>query len=650
MQSQISNQPSQGSLQFVKDLYSLSQKPESQQFVTGIYQMAVGGQPLDDVKANQIASAVSPYLPQPVQSNPFAQNGPFNMMGTAGVPPPAMGGFNMGMGQPAFNPGPIPGTVATAGKKQFYTESDFRNLLSQGKHVCHKQIGGNSDRKGSYCCAEVKTYNQSVPADQQVCATHNRSKKGAAPAMNGAGMASAFSGMSNMSFAPPIGMVGQQQMGGGGMFGQQPQQQQQAPWQPQQQQNPTMGMGGVPNQTMPWQNQQIPGLNINQPNSSTSQGVMPPGLGVITQQNPMGTSGPAIMPLNGMNSSQQNSNPFVINSSPSVGLVGPGTQQQATQQQPTQQQFSPMFQQGPNGQQIQQNGTPQQFQGMTPQQQFNPASQINAPQINIPSIGGVSSTQQQQSVVPPQISIPGLNQAVQSTQQQPQQINMFGQPNGSQMQLNALGGVANIPQSQFQNSGMNQAQSMMNTPQSSGQLGLQNGSVTITQPVVNQQGQVAPVPIPTINMGFNPNQQQNVSMISQSGNSGIDSLNQSMNNMSFTSIPQGLVLPQGAIPQSQHTFFTRKLGEEEFMFSTDPVASGLVFENSINGPVCIGKVSTTVNNSSNPLPPEFKNMIGLSFTIDNDNWLKMRSINKKEFSQGSTETEQISDEYQGEDS
>ena len=470
------------SLEFVKSLYSLSSNQQSQHLITGIYQMGFSLQPLDDTKANQIAQAVAPFLPQQQSQNPLSGSG-FNMMG---FPGPTIGGYQMNA--PSINPVPITGTVSnTAGKKPFYSEQDFRNMLAQGKSVCHKTIAGNSERKGSHCCVEIKIFNPQLPADQQVCAIHNKAKKGTT-AMNGTSIANSFT---NMQFAPPIGLPNQTPIGG----------MQQQPWQNQQTQINTM-------QQQPWQNQQIQGLNQQQLTPVAS--VIAPGLGLLNKS--------------GVTSQQmQNSNPFSIGSNHNVGLTPPPS-----------------------------------------------------------SLGGVANIQM------PTISM--NQQTIPSS-------------------FNSLNGIANI---QIPTISINQQQTIPSS--------------------FNSLGGVANIQIP--------------GMIIQQPQISIPSLTSSMNNMS---VGQQFIQPIQQNLTNQDDFFIRKMGNNEFYFNSNPIVSGIVFENTINGIVCIGRIGTTVNNDGTQLPADFKSMIGNSFTIDHDNWLNSKNIVKKDTSIVIKCDENIQNDYQADD-
>lgn len=572
---QTQNSPS---LEFVKSLHSLSSNQQSQHLVSGICQMGFSSQPLDDEKAKQIAQAVAPFLPQQQPQNPFAAGG-FNMMGTAGVPPPSIGGYQMSA--PSFNPGPIPGAVATgAGSKPKYTEQDFRNMLAQGKSVCSACIK-SGDRKGCYCCVEIKTYNSQLPADQQICPTHGKTKK-AANSMNGAGVVNAFTNMGNMQFAPPIGLPNQTPIGG----------MQQQPWQQQ--------MGGIQQQQqpsqMPWQTQQIPGLNQQQLTPIAS--VMAPGLGLINQQNQNGMQQqPQIPALNGIGG-QQNSNPFSISSNPTVGLTPPnnGMQQQF--------QSNPMIQQPQQSQPWQQSSPAMQNQQQSVQ---IPTFSMNQqqPQTSFNPLGGVANSQ-----------IPGMS-VQQTSQQMPLQsapiptISMSFQQQ-PQTSFNSMSGSSNI-----QTSGMTSVQS--------------NGIPQISIPSLTSSMSNMSMSQPNIQL---PSVQQN-----QFGQNMIPQIQP-------VSLPQQQ--PVSAAP-SQGEFFSRKMGNEDFYFNTDPVVSGVVFENTVSGIVCVGRIGTTVNNDGNQLPSNFKEMIGHSFTLDHDNWLTSKGISKKDTSAVTRTEENIPEDFQADD-
>lgn len=534
MQTQVSSD----SLEFVKRLYALSSNQQSQHLVTGIYGMGSSMQPLDDAKANQIAQAVAPFLPQQQAPNPFASNG-FGTMGPPGLTTPSINGYQMGA--PAFTPGPIPGAVGAGGSKDKpkYTEQDFRNFLAQGKVVCG-QTFKSGERKDFYCCVEVKTPNSQLPMDKQICPTHGKTKKGST-GMNASGIASAFSSMSNMQFAPPVALPGQTSM--------QPQQQQ-MPWQSQQSQ---------PNQmtTMPWQQTPL----TQQQNLTPVASVTAPGLGFLNQQN-----------------NQQQS-------------ITAGMQPQMQQQSTT--------------------------AGMQPQMQ-----------LQIPSLPGLSSQMQQQT------PSAGMQQQTQFSPMFQQQVDNTVSVPQIQQPFNSLGGATQLP-----NSNPYSIQS--------------NPSVGLTPPNMMQQ------PIQTISLST-PQQQQPMNL-SIPGISGIPSVtvqNQpsivsAMSNLSLqqqNSVPVQQQMPVPVQTQVQGEFFVRCMGTEEFYFNSDPTVSGLVFERTINGPVCIGRIATVVNNDGKQLPAEFKSMIGHSFTIDHDNWLKSKNIQKKDSTVTLRSEESIPEDFQADDS
>jgi hypothetical protein len=77
------------------------------------------------------------------------------------------------------------------------------------------------------------------------------------------------------------------------------------------------------------------------------------------------------------------------------------------------------------------------------------------------------------------------------------------------------------------------------------------------------------------------------------------------------------------------TYFSRYLGDKAYTFNTNILASGLVFENSPGGIVCIGVVGNTVGNNTNPLPPDFLSMINQTLTDEQENWLLQMNITKQ---------------------
>ena len=115
------------------------------------------------------------------------------------------------------------------------------------------------------------------------------------------------------------------------------------------------------------------------------------------------------------------------------------------------------------------------------------------------------------------------------------------------------------------------------------------------------------------------------------------------------SVGQQFIQPIQQNLTNQDDFFIRKMGNNEFYFNSNPIVSGIVFENTINGIVCIGRIGTTVNNDGTQLPADFKSMIGNSFTIDHDNWLNSKNIVKKDTSIVIKCDENIQNDYQADD-
>lgn len=547
------------SLEFVNNLYTLCANPESYQYIAGIAGIGVNKQPLDQNIAQKAASELSKFLPQKQPD----QTASFGVMSLNSIPPPAIGGYQMNT--PSFNPGGIPGTVASSSAKNFYTEADFRQLINSGKVVCHRTIGGNSARKGSYCCSEVKSVDHSKPMDQQCCNTHNRASK-SKTSMNTNGIASAFNNLSNTQFAVPLGM----NQGGMGMMNQStntgipglsiPSNNQQS-WNQQGIQN----QFNQPQQGIQPLNQQGMQNQFNQPQSNNS-------VGLVTQQNPMGYQHVQIPSLSGLSQNnqtpnqqmnntsylsqtpnQQSSNPFIIPSNSNSGLIPPPNVS-----------LSPVFQQQ--------------------QQPFSlnlTGSSLQTPQI------------------------PNL-------QMQPNQFS--NQSAGQQISSSSYGG--NLPN-----------------------INLNDNHLTTS------------VTLPSINLSNPMNLQNSQQSSSQQFSilSSNDSINSTISGLSALSLGNSQVNQQSS-QLNTGEFFMRKFGNEEYYFNTDPIVTGLIFENTLNGMVCIGNVKTSVKNDGSELPNTFKSIIGTSFTIDHENWLKMKGIQKKDIELVRESTEQISDEYLPEDS
>lgn len=575
------------SLEFVNNLYTLCKNPESYRYIAGVASMGVQNSPLDQNVAQTAANELSKYLPQK-QPDQMASFGAFGgVMGVNGVPPPAIGGYQMSA--PAFNPGGIPGTVASSSAKNFYTEADFRNLINSGKVVCHRTIAGNSARKGSYCCSEVKNVDQSKPMDQQCCNTHNRASK-SKTAMSSNSIASAFTNLANTQFAAPLGMnqngMMSQPMNGG-----------------MQSNIPGLNIPGVnmqnqfnqPQQGLqPW-NQPQQQMNNMQPSNS---------MGLVTQQNPMGQQQIQIPPLPGLNQNSQT---------------------------PNQQMSNPMSQQNPMGQQMS-NPLSQQIQipslpglnlnNQTPNQQMsNPLGQQNHMSQQMSNPMGQQNSSSNPFIIP---SNPGVNLSA------PSQQNNFNQQMQTPFNFNSQQNPSNSQQP---------LAPMFQQPQMQ-QFNSQIPSINLNSAPSQTQMQQFNPQIPSINL-------TNMPSITPLATSNFnDSLNSTINGMGNLSLGNSQMQPSQQMQQSNvGEFFMRRLGNEEFYFNTDPIVTGLVFENSLNGMVCIGRIGTAVKNDGSELPPDFKGLLGSGFTIDHENWLSMKGISKKESEIMRESTEQISDEY-----
>lgn len=636
------------STEFVTNLHMLCGNPETYQKIIEIAQYGTSKTQLDPSAIQNIATIFDRVLPQTsIQSN----SGMPSFAGPMGVNfgPPAINGYQMSA--PSFNPGAIPGQVVTAAGKtaNFYTETDFRNMINSGKQVCCKVWGPTSAKKGGYCCGEIKSYDQSKPADQQLCNTHNRSSKSKTPAMSSTGIANAFTNF-GQTFAQPLGM---QQ----GMI------------------NPSMtpqGFGSIPNNGMQ-QNQigmnngmvtpqgfgGVPGQMMQQSNMGfTPNGISSQGNGQSMnnqfQQNQFG----------GMNSVQQQQpvtmnggiptqqNPLGIQTIqiPQFGQTTPQQNNQTSQQ--TQQQNNVSF--DPLNQMKQANKDPfvipsQQGVSLVP-----PGNQNNQPSNN--SLGNMSqqsfnplmsqsntSFQQNQNTISQQQSAPGMNQqmfqqGLQSSQSQPQ--NQFMLPN---QQFSANIPQINIGQSEkksevpsinpLTNSVQGQQQFMLN--QNSSGFGMQVPSIPSISLNMGSQNPL----VSTSTSSYNPLTQGSIDQ-------QLSSVSSQFNNMSVSSnVQQNSSQISNGVT---HRYFTRKLGNEEYSFSTDPVASGLVFENTLNGFVCVGVIKVPVAEKADPLPNEFKDMVGYQFTMDQENWLQRNNIQKRDI-QTNNQSNSVADEYQGTD-
>ena len=299
-----------------------------------------------------------------------------------------------------------------------------------------------------------------------------------------------------------------------------------------------------------------------------------------------------------------------------VGLTPPNN---GAQLQGTSQQFAPMFQQ-----QQPQSGMQQQQSWQQPQtgmqqtsQQIHTISINQQPQSSSGALGGVVNSQmsginmQQTSQQMPGQStqIPTISMSFQQQPQQPASIN-------------ALGGIAN-----GQIAGINMQQTSQQMTGSSIQS---NGIPQIS------------IPSLTSSMG-------NMSMNQPIHSSGIQQ-NQLTQNITSQNQTMGLPQQQSIVSTPfQGEFFCRKMGNEDFYFNTDPIVSGLVFENTLSGIVCIGRIGTTVNNDGKQLPPNFREMIGHSFTLDHDNWLTNKGISKKDTSTVVRNEESVPEDYQRDD-
>jgi hypothetical protein len=656
---------------FVDNLYKLCSNKETVNGVIEIHNRASSGNQLDGGFQQQMAQLFDKVIPQTQVLSQFGSSNlgqlgnmnqqnqwPPNGMPGANSMAPSTGGYNMGM--PAFPSTGIPGQVASTGKKavQFIDNNTFRQTIDSGKIICCAIIGGQQ-RPGSHCGTLVTAPNQQLDKYSQVCGTHGKSKKQGAGTAAG-GMSNNFSAFQN-NFANPIGsntnMPGQM-----GVTGQ-------------------MIMSNIP---MNLQSQQAPGLQMCNPLGGAPQ---QPGLNMgfnpnQQQQNPLGGA-PQQPALNmGFNPNQQQQNPLGgAPQQPALNMGFNPNQQQnplggAPQQPALNMGFNPNQQQNPLG------GAPQQpalNMGFNPNQQQNPLGGApQQPALNM----GFNPNQQQQNPLGGAPQQPALNMGFNPNQQQqnplggaPQQpaLNMGFNP----MQQQQQNPLSSTPQPAL-NMGFNPMQQQQQNPLSSTPQPALNMGILTQQNTTGQQPYMIPpissnnimtqstpfvipssnsnslVPPPMQQYQQQHQQQQSTPLETQqsalnfSGQmqptqvESVGQLSGQFSNMNVTSPPQQIQSQTGIV-------FTRKMGDRDFIFNSDMLASGLVFEN-INGIVtCIGKILNTVNNDGNQLPPDFMTMINQNWTLDNDKWLSSMGIPKIQIQSLVSSGDAIPEEFQATD-
>ncbi len=611
---------SERSNKFIHDLHLLSGNPETYQKVVDIATIGYNKQALDQGTRDQLSAYFARFLPADPPSSQFGSQGNVQMngMGQNGIPGFPQGQMNgmgqgiqgqFGMGAPAFV-NQIGGSAATTKDTKMHSYQDFMNMIQGGQKVCSATMA-SGDRKGTICCAKVtdKSYNPSLAVDKQVCSKHGDKKKSAAPQISNTHV-----GFGNFGGIPGQGM--------GGVPGQMAT--------PLSQQYGQFGQG-IPGQGIPALSQ--PGIPAQGPQQGIPQGI--PGLsqfgqGIPSQGPPQGIQG--IPPQGGV--------PPGI---PHQGGVPPGIQG-----------IPPQFGQGPQqgipqgipGQGIPQGipgqGIPQGIPGLSQFGQGIPAQ--GPPQFGqgIPAQGipGLS-----QPGIPQ--GIPGLGQAPSQgipAQGPPQGIPGFGQLSQGQDQKNpfVFQSSQQFPLTQpdlsQQGPGLNTMKSPGIPLQPSQQaLPMKPPSPVYTAPPFpSQLGQAFPPQAGQIGQqafppqagqlgqqAFPPQAGQTEQLRQPEQQPDISNINSQFSTMSLQQHSDTQVNTQ------PHEFYMRPLGDDEYFFSTDPSAKGLVLKKQDDKFVCIGEIKQEVMNNNSQLPPNFPSIVGLQLSPQQESWLFANGIEKK---------------------
>ena len=277
---------------------------------------------------------------------------------------------------------------------------------------------------------------------------------------------------------------------------------------------------------------------------------------------------------------------------------------------------------------------------------FDILKQTNKDPFVIPSQQGVS-------LVPPNNQTPnGLN-----SNQMMNSNNYFSNPDEMNQQKLQTQGQQSQGQFMTPNQQQSQGQFMIPNQQFTSNIGQMDQKTQIPSfnpLMVNQNSgklttneeTVLKVPsIPSISLSLN-SQNQNSQGSYTLPNQNISSISEQFNNMSVNSSNQQNA-PQIDI-KNNYRYYTRKLDNDEYLFNTDPSAMGLVFEKTMNEIFCVGVIKVPVAEKSDPLPPDFKNMVGYQFNMDQENWLQRNNIQKRDL-HSNTNSEGVSEEFQGSD-
>jgi len=212
-------------------------------------------------------------------------------------------------------------------------------------------------------------------------------------------------------------------------------------------------------------------------------------------------------------------------------------------------------------------------------------SQPIQPTVNQPTIPSMSQPIQPTINQPIQPTIPSMSQPIQPIQSTTPSMNQPIHP--SMLQPTTIPSINQITPVDTQPFNMHQ----MGPPQNNDQLGLNDDS---SNPFVIQSS-------------------ENESLLKP--------------DVEITSSQNFNVTPVILQTTGSNDFFVRKHNDTEYYFSSDKNASGLVFSNDDDsGKKCVGIINTVINNSGEPLPDNFLNIIKLQLSQINIDWLNLNNI------------------------